>query len=154
VTEQTGWYHSLETDVEALKVQLGADARDFYLERFLKVAWRVDGFAEDCQQCREHQFRMVGMQEELSANIAQLLKEHKRNFLGNTSSILAHLKKAHGLISDGQNTGIWLAIGAGIGVALGATFHNPVIGIATGVGLGLVIGISLDAQARKAGKVI
>ena len=154
MSEQTEWYRNLEINVEALKAQLGADARDFYLERFLKVARRVDGFAEDCQQCREYQVRMVSVQEELSANIAQLLKEQKRNFLGNTSSILTHLKKTHGLISDGQNTGIWLAIGAGVGVALVAAFQNPVIGIAAGVGFGLVIGISLDAQARKAGKVI
>ncbi|MCL2281225.1 MAG: hypothetical protein FWC25_01000 [Dehalococcoidia bacterium] len=154
MSEPTEWYHNLETSVETLKIQLGADARDFYLERFLKIARRVDEFAPSCQQCRECQSRMDNMQKDLVANAAQISKEQKRNFLGNIESILSHFKKIHGFISDGQNTAIFMAIGAGFGVALGAAFKNPVLGIPMGVVLGLIIGISLDARARKAGKVI
>ena len=151
--EQTEWYNNLKNDVETLKTQMGADARDFYLERFVKIAQRIDAFATDCQQCHEYQAHMDNILKELSADTQQISKEQKRSFLGNMNTILSHLKKTHGLISDGQNTGIWLAIGAGMGIALGAAFENPAIGISIGLSFGLILGISLDARARKAGKV-
>ena len=154
MSEQTEWYRNLEAKVEMRKAQLGADARDFYFERFLKAALRVDEFSSGCQQCHEYKSRMDNMQKGLDTNTPQSSKEQRRNFLGNTEAILSHLKKTHGLISSGQNIGIWLAIGTGMGVAIGAVFQSPAIGIPIGVSLGLVIGSILDANARKAGKVI
>jgi hypothetical protein len=154
MTEQTEWYRNLSAGVEDIKAQLGADSRDFYFDRFMKIARRVDEFADNCQQCHQYQSHMDSLLKDLAANAPQIPKEQKRTFLGNTNTILSHLKKVHGLISDGQNTGIWLAIGAGIGVALGSAFKNPGIGIGAGVALGLIIGASLDAKARKDGKII
>ncbi|MCL2707291.1 MAG: hypothetical protein FWE97_03925 [Dehalococcoidia bacterium] len=154
MSEQTEWYRNLEIGIDKFKAQLGADARDFFLERFAKIARRVDQFSVDCPQCREYQARMSSILQELSIDVSQITKEKKRNYLGNMNTMLSHLKKAHGLISDGQNTGIWLVLGIGIGAALGATFSNPAIGISAGLGLGLALGVCLDAQARKAGKVI
>jgi hypothetical protein len=94
------------------------------------------------------------MLRDLAADAPQILKEQKRAFLGGMEAILSHLKKTHGLISEGQNVGLWLGIGTAIGVALGAGLRNPAIGIPIGVALGLVIGNVLDARAKKEGKVI
>ena len=152
--EQIDWYHNLGITAEKLKAQLGSDARDYYFDRFMKIARRVDEFATNCQHCREYQFRMDNMLEELSISAPYVLKEQKRAFLGSTNFILSHLKKSHGLISDGQNVGIWLAIGVAIGTALGTAFGNPAIGIPIGTGLGIVIGITIDGKARKNGKII
>ena len=47
-----------------------------------------------------------------------------------------------------------MAIGVGIGTALGAIFENPGIGAGTGTAVGLAIGGYLDKKAKKEGKVI
>ena len=153
--EPTQWYRNIEGSVESLKARIGqADARDYYLERFLKLARRVDEFAPSCNQCHDFQPEIERLLRELAADAPQILKSQKRAFLGGTEVILAHLKKTHGLISEGQNVGFWLAIGTAIGVALGAGLSNPAIGIPVGVALGLVVGSALDARAKKEGKVI
>jgi len=153
--EPTEWYRSLETSVESLRARLGqADAKDYHLGRFLNLARRVDEFASTCPKCRLYQPEIDRMLRELAENAPQILTEEKRSFLGNMEAILSHLKKTHGLISEGQNVGLWLAIGAAAGLALGAGLSNPAIGIPIGVALGLIIGNVLDARAKKEGKVI
>ena len=47
-----------------------------------------------------------------------------------------------------------IAIGSGLGVAIGAALPNIATGIPIGVALGLAIGRLLDAKARKEGRVI
>jgi len=49
---------------------------------------------------------------------------------------------------------IWLAIGPGLGTAIGLALDNAGIGIAIGTGIGLTIGSAMDARARKEGRVI
>lgn len=45
-----------------------------------------------------------------------------------------------------NHTGSWLAIGIGVGVALGAALDNVAVGISLGVGIGIAIGASLDRR--------
>ena len=152
--EPTEWYRSLETGVESLKAKLGRDVQDYHLGRFLKMARRVDEFAPTCPRCRLYQTEIEQMLLDLAAGAPQILREQKRKFLGGMEVILGNLKKTHGLISEGQNVGLWLGIGTVAGVALGAAIQNPVIGIPIGVLLGLAIGTVLDARAKKEGRVI
>ena len=44
---------------------------------------------------------------------------------------------------------IWMAIGAGLGVAIGAALGNIALGIAIGVGLGTAIGIGLSQRQNR-----
>jgi len=153
--EPTEWYRTIETGVESLKARIGApDARDYHLDRFLKMARRVDEFAPTCPKCRLFQPEIDKMLRDLAANAPQILKEQKRTFLGGMEAILSHLHKGHKLISEGQNLAIWLSIGTAMGLALGGAFQNPAIGIPIGVGLSIAIGSVLDAQAQKEDKVI
>ena len=152
--EPTEWYRSLETGVESLKAKLGRDVQDYHLGRFLKMARRVDEFTPTCPQCRLYQPEIEQMLRDLAAGAPQIPREQKRKFLGGMEVILGHLKKTHGLISEGQNVGLWLGIGAAVGLALGAGLSNPAIGIPIGVALGLAIGTALDNKAKKEGKVI
>jgi hypothetical protein len=152
--EPTEWYTLFQTGVESLKSQLGRDAQDYHLDRFLKLARRVDEFAADCPKCKLLRPQMDQMLRDLAANAPQILREQKRSFLGQMQDIMSHLHKTHGLIGEGQNVGTWLAIGTAVGVALGAGLSNPLIGIPTGVVLGLIVGTVLDNKAKKEGKVI
>ncbi|MCL2140379.1 MAG: hypothetical protein FWH42_01685 [Dehalococcoidia bacterium] len=154
MAEQTEWYHQLTISVEALRAQLGADERDFYFDRFMQVAKRVDSLAFDCNQCQEYQSLMASMVRELGTNVNQILKEQKLKFLGETESILSHMKKDHAFVSDGQYTATWLTIGLVFGLVFGMIIKQPAIAIPIGLALGLVIGLLFDLRARKAGKVI
>ena len=50
-------------------------------------------------------------------------------------------------ISD--QVGMWLALGAGIGVTFGIIFDNLAIGISIGAALGLVFGAALSLKNKK-----
>jgi hypothetical protein len=153
--EPTEWYRSLKTAVASVKSSIGdADSRDYHLDRFLKLALRVDEFAPTCPKCRLLQPEMDQSLRDLGANAPRIPIDQKRKFLGGMETIYTHLKKTHGLISEGQNMGLWLALGTAFGVALGAAIQNPLIGIPIGLALGFVIGNVLDNRAKKASKVI
>jgi hypothetical protein len=152
--EPTQWFLTLQIETESLKAKLGRDSQDYHLDRFLKIARRVDEFAADCPKCKVLRPQMGQMIMDLSANAQQILREQKRAFLGQMQDIIAHLKKTHGLIGEGENVGVWLGIGAAIGLALGAGLSNPAIGIPIGVALGLAVGTALDNKAKKEGRVI
>ena len=47
-----------------------------------------------------------------------------------------------------------MAIGSGIGVALGAALEQIGGGIPIGIGIGLAIGAALDAKAKKEGRIL
>ncbi|GAB4316699.1 MAG: hypothetical protein Kow0074_04810 [Candidatus Zixiibacteriota bacterium] len=51
-----------------------------------------------------------------------------------------------------NHTGSWLAIGTGVGVALGAALDNFAVGIALGAGVGIAIGSSLDRRDAQRAK--
>jgi hypothetical protein len=47
------------------------------------------------------------------------------------------------------NVGIWLAVGAGIGAALGAATHNMAVWLAVGVALGVAVDLIVQGRRRK-----
>lgn len=154
MSEPTEWYNTIKAEVDSLKTILGRDAQDYHLDRFLKIARRVDEFEPDCPKCRLIRPQMNQMLRDLSVNAPQILHEEKRAFLGQMQDIISHLRKTHRLVGEGENVGIWLGIGAAIGLALGAALSNPAIGIPIGVALGLIAGTALDNKAKKEGRVI
>ena len=155
VPEPTEWYRNLEKAVVSAKERIGpADSRDYHFDRFLKLARRVDEFAPTCTECKLLKPEMDKILAEMSVNAPQIPINQKRAYLGGMESVYSHLKKTHGLISEGQNLGLWLAIGTAIGVALGAALQNPMIGIPIGLAVGFVIGNVMDARAKKEGKII
>jgi hypothetical protein len=47
-----------------------------------------------------------------------------------------------------QTLGIWIALGAGVGVALGLAMNNLALWLAVGVGIGLAIGAGQSRLGR------
>ncbi len=153
--EPTEWYRNIEAGIGPLKTQLGsANARYYNLDRLLKIARRVDEFAPNCPKCQELQTEIERMLRDLKTYTPQEFKQQKRVFFRDSEALFYHLQKAHGIISEGQYTGALLALGAGMGVALGAGFNNLGFGIPVGTAAGLIIGIILDDRAKKAGKML
>ncbi len=159
MTEPTEWYRSLETAVESLKSRLGRDEQDYHLDRFLRVGRRIDSFAAECPRCRLFQPQMGQMLRDLAASAPQITRDQKQRFLGQMQDIISHLHRTHRLVSEGQNVGTWLGIGAAFGVLLGALLSSvyslgPAIGLPIGVGVGLAVGAALDARAKREGRLI
>lgn len=50
---------------------------------------------------------------------------------------------------NSQHFGLWIAMGAGVGVAMGAAFGNPGVGVALGAGVGLAFGSAMQASRHK-----
>ena len=48
-----------------------------------------------------------------------------------------------------ESLGMWIAICAGIGTALGAGMKNIAVGISIGIGMGVAIGSILDYRNKK-----
>lgn len=55
----------------------------------------------------------------------------------------------HGKKIAHETMGIWIAIGVGMGVALGAIYGNIGVGVAFGAALGVVIGAIEESRASK-----
>ena len=45
--------------------------------------------------------------------------------------------------------GVWLAIGAGVGILFGITFNNIAMGITMGAAIGLVFGAAFSLKNKK-----
>ena len=119
------WYSQIASNIRLRKDSLSKkNYKRYNLDLLLRAAARVDGFSSNVT---------------IQAQILDLLK---------------HLQKNHGLLTQGQNIGLWTALSIGLGVALGIALGNTAIGVAIGTALGIAIGSVLDAKAKKEGRVI
>lgn len=117
---------------------------------------RVDSFSAVCGECQALRQHLTKLAEDLRdsvqvSDMVQMPKERRKSYLKTINNTIKHLQREHHLITEGQNFGIWLASGAGIGVALGTGMGNVASGIPFGIGLGMAIGAALDTKARKEG---
>jgi len=120
----------------------------------LKVAGRVDEFFAICGECQLLQPEVKRLVDELGNLVQFHEKEARKRYNRSLSDIVKHLQKTHKLVRKGQNLGIWMASGTGIGVAIGAALDNVGIGPGLGVGIGFAIGGYLDKKAEREGRVI
>ena len=153
------WYNRIASDISGYQLTLGPkDSKKYRLDKFLRIAKRVDEFSDICADCQFHQREIDKMVQNFSMMIQTRDKEGFKEYAGSIEKLTEHLKKAHNLVEKGHymgmGVGIGMAVGAGIGTALGAALDNPGIGTGIGAGLGLLIGAILDKRARDEGKVI
>ena len=148
------WYDDIARSINSHKDTLSKkDYKKYKLDLLLRVAKRVAGFSSECGECQLFQPEIANLSKELS-DLVQMSKEKRKSYFKMINKIIKHLQKQHKLITEGQNLGIWIAIGVALGVALGAGLDNVGAGIAIGVGIGVAMGAGLDAKAKKEGRVI
>ena len=151
---QSDWYNRIAKEISLYKDSLSKkDYKKYKLDLLLRVAKRVAGFSSECGECQLFQPEIANLSKELS-DLVQMSKEKRKSYFKMINKIIKHLQKQHKLIAEGQNLGIWIAIGVALGVALGVSLDNIGVGIAIGVAIGVAVGAYLDAKARKEGKVI
>ena len=148
------WYGGIVKEINLHKDILGKKAAKKYkLDLLLRVAGRVNSFLSRCGECQIFQQDITQLTQDLGY-IVQASKEKRKGYFKTLNNIIKHLQKQHKLVNEGHYIGIGMAIGAGIGTALGAIFENPGVGTVIGTAIGLAIGAYLDKKAKKEGRII
>ncbi|MGI2335713.1 MAG: glycine zipper family protein [Dehalogenimonas sp.] len=119
------------------------------------MAKRIELFSASCSFCSDNGEEYIsGLISSLNSYGGQWQRNNWKNYSQSLDHIVKHLKEVHHLSEEGEYTGMWMALGTGIGVALGAAIDNVGAGIAIGVGIGLAIGSLLEAGARKQSRML
>ncbi len=152
---RSDWYNQIVSKIRLHKDSLSKkNYKKYKLDLLLRVAARVDGFSSTCGESRRFQQEITKITHDL-ANLVQMPnKEARQSYFKTINDIMKHLQKNHGLLTQGQNIGLWVTLSIGLGVLLGVIFRNTAIGVAIGTALGVAIGSALDAKAKKEGRVI
>ena len=152
---RSNWYNRTVKEINLHKDTLSKkDSKKYKLDLLLRIVRRVDDFSSYCGECQTFQGEITRLIADLG-NLIQLPgKESHRSYNKAINSIVKHLQKHHKLVTEGQNIGIWMAIGVGIGTAIGAALDNPGIGTAIGVAIAVTIGKYMENKAKKEGKII
>lgn len=153
------WYNKVATEIAQHKITLGKKgAAKYKLDLLLRVARRVDEFADICAECQAYRQEITSLVQGIGLLVQMPSKEASKNHNKGINVITEHLKKVHKLVDKGHYMGIGIgigwAIGAAIGGALGAVFDNPGAGTGIGLALGVAVGYYLDRKAKQEGKVI
>ena len=120
-----------------------------------RIIVRLGSFSSDCQGClkmkllfEEHLSRIGQTPGDLSSVNLKLQKAY-------INQAIAHLQKAHKLVTSDYYTGLYMSLGISLGLVLGmAVFDNIALGLPIGIGVGIAIGAAMDADAKKNGRVI
>jgi len=145
---------TIESRIQALRPNLSLkDQKRLRLDMVIRVARRLDSLSIGCEACPGHRGAINRLIESLDSFDKWALDDWK-TYYRSLDTIIRHLKQAHRLAEEGDQMGLWLAVGAGVGTALGVAFDRVSLGIALGVAGGLALGALLDAVAHKQGRVI
>jgi hypothetical protein len=149
---QSDWYCGIEKRINWQKDTLSEkDYRKYKLDLFLCLARRVDSFSTLCSECQTRKQEITALTNDL-ANLSLMSKTARKSYFKAIGDITKHLQKQHKLVTEGQYIGMGIAIGSGIGVALGAVLKGA--GIPIGIAIGTAFGFYLDAKAKREGRVI
>ena len=142
------WIANIKKQIDELILSLSEKEYSKYkLRLLLCIAERLDEFSPICGECQIYQQDIVTLIHDIPNLINLRDKERQKSYYRTIEKISRHLQKQHKLVPEGYYIGIGMAIGSGIGVALGAVFEQIGGGIPIGVGIGLAIG-SADHECR------
>ena len=152
---RSNWYNRIVKEIEVYQTALTKkEFKKYKLDFLLRIVGRVEEFSGTCGECQLFQQEIGELVQELSLLIQMPGKESRRSHIKRINKVARHLQKGHKLVSSGYYIGICMAIGTGIGAALGIALDNPGIGPTLGIGIGLAIGSYLDRKAKREGRVL
>lgn len=124
-----------------------------------RIVQRLAGFAAectDCQACLQALASVLaGLGEEAQTKVSL------RNYYQAVQESKMHLRKVHKLVPEEQYSGEYMSMGVALGLVFGTClsvvsgeYWYLSLGLPIGIGIGYSIGASLDAKAKKEGRVI
>ena len=152
--EQNGWFDNITIEIDRQKQKFSP--REYKVYKFdllIRISKRLNDYFPDCIDCQNMKREMEIIICSLD-NLIRSSREEQKNYFNAVDNIVKHLKEKHKLISEGQNLALWLPLGIAIGLPLGIPMGNIALGIPIGLAIGTAIGVSLDAKAKREGRVI
>jgi len=147
------WYQAIDRKIEELKHKLlPRDVKEYQLDKLRSIARRVDEFAPGDPLCRDYQQLIESMVAELPG--APLPHDRNKFHICSVGAMVSHLKKAHHLVNEGEYLGLWLVFGLILGGVVGLLIGSTPPAAGAGLAIGTVIGMILDARAKREGRVI
>jgi len=148
------WYDDILNVISNYKDKFGAKPyKKNKLELLLRMSRRIDGFSNDCSECRHYREDVTTLVKNLGDPVSST-KEGRKKHSKVINTIIEHLKKHHKLVSELYYVGIGAGSGIAFGTALGFAFGNTGVGVAFGLIIGAIIGNLLEARAKKQGRII
>jgi len=155
VKGQSDWYDDIAKRIGELSNTLSQkDYKKYKLDLFLCVAQRVDEFSSVCTECRLFQQDIMSLARDMSNLVQTADKEGRKAYFKALNKVIGHLQRQHKLVTEGYYAALCMALGSGLGVAIGAAMDNIGAGMAIGIGFGIAIGALLDAKAKKEGRIL
>ena len=152
--DQNGWFANITDEINRQKQQFSPREYKVYkLDLLIRISKRLNDYFPDCVDCQNMKREMEIIICSLD-NLLQSSREEQKNYFASIDNIAKHLKEKHNLVSENQNLALWLPLGVGIGLPLGFPMGNIALGIPIGLAIGAAIGVSLDAKAKREGRVI
>ena len=150
------WYNQTIKELNLYKDSFSQkDSKKYKLDLLLRITTRVDSFGPACGACQLFQRQITQLAENLG-DLSQLSREERKHYFKVIRDMVKHLKQHHKLITERHNIGIWIVVGAALGIVIGSSFGN--IGVWAGIGIGavvgLTIGIYLYSKAKQEGRLI
>lgn len=155
VAVHSEWYLRIADRITQLKETLPAnDYKKLKLDMLLCVAERTDEFSDTCGQCQILKQDISTLVPDIDYLVQTGDKERRKAHVKKIDSIVDHLRKQHKLVTEGYYLGIAMAIGAGLGLALGAATDIIGGGVPIGIGAAVAVGLALDAKAKRENRVL
>ncbi|SDJ57290.1 hypothetical protein [Salimicrobium halophilum] len=130
-------------------------AKKLELEKVDRIMKRLEEFSPECETCANDKRRLAQQLDDLLEKNGNLEKNDIEKLKKVKGDMISHLQKVHKMVPEGQNVGLFMAIGISIGTSLGlVVFENMAIGISLGLAMGVAVGSGKDAEAKKKGLTI
>ena len=140
---------------ESLKTKTTKKAEIKIYEKFLHILseLKIREFSKDDIQSIETELDSLKLESNLANN--------KKDWNKRLKEFNEYLKNKHSLISTGYYTGIGVSMGTAFGIVAGDIFGERfekslglALGISIGMLIGAIIGRSMDAKAKREGRMI
>lgn len=162
------WYHGVVQRTAPFKTELNSAKYD--LKSFLKIAKRIVGFSESCNECKARKESIDTLLldlEELHSPSKKKRKDFEKDWFVFLERNKYHLQKTHRLIPEGKNTNYWGTVGFIVGIVLSVVFPGIIIfgklfrGLLVDIFIIIIMGLSfaifgvfLDKRAKREGRII
>ncbi len=123
------------------------------IQLFERAIRRAVALQEECDACKNFLPGAAGVIDEMLTQVKEDKVKYKEYQIF-YKHLISHMQQTHKLVSEGSYLGMWISLGLAIGLSFGTMISNISLGIPIGLVMGVAIGTSMDADAKKKGRII
>ncbi len=158
------WSQGIKRTIKEQKKDIyKQDFKFFKIDRFEKIAERIDQYSDNCTECENFKIEIESISKRLSEYINGSPRE-RLEYEKRSEIILKHLQNKHGLVRAGYYSAVYSLAGFSSGIlilTLIAYLINPVFwkfgllaGFTVGIIAGRIYGNKKDKEKKKANLIL